>query len=179
MCIRDSGYTVTQDATIEVVATDAAGSTSVTKSFTVSLAIPVESAAIPSYMRQGINYDPADPTKVGLALYAPGKPYVHVIGSFNNWTVSGNYLMKKDTGNANLFWIEITGLTPQQIYTFQYRIADGTRVADPYSTLVLSPLTILISTRMRWFILISQLILWDKILRCLLFRPKNQLILGW
>lgn len=133
------GYTVTQDATIEVVATDAAGSTSVTKSFTVSLAIPVESAAIPSYMRQGINYDPADPTKVGLALYAPGKPYVHVIGSFNNWTVSGNYLMKKDTGNANLFWIEITGLTPQQIYTFQYRIADGTRVADPYSTLVLSP----------------------------------------
>lgn len=133
------GYTVTQDATIDVVATDAAGSTSVTKSFTVSLAIPVESAAIPSYMRQGISYDPTDPTKVGLALYAPGKPYVHVIGSFNNWTVSGNYLMKKDTGNTDLYWIEITGLTPQQIYTFQYRIADGTRVADPYSTQVLSP----------------------------------------
>ena len=90
-------------------------------------------------MRQGINYDPADPTKVGLALYAPGKAYVHVIGSFNNWAVNGNYLMKRDTSNTNLYWIEITGLTPQQIYTFQYRTADGIKVADPYSPLVLSP----------------------------------------
>ncbi|UOE40256.1 alpha-amylase family glycosyl hydrolase [Chryseobacterium suipulveris] len=133
------GYTVTQDATIDVVATNAADGTVVTKSFTVSLSIPVDSAPMPAYMRQGINYDPNDPTKVGLALYAPGKPYVHVIGSFNNWTVSGNYLMKRDTTNTNLYWIEVSGLTPQQIYTFQYRIADGTRVADPYSTLVLSP----------------------------------------
>src|SRR5690606_33250185 len=61
------------------------------------------------------------------------------IGSFNNWTVSGNYLMKRDTANPNLYWIEITGLTPQQVYTFQYRTADGVKVADPYSPLVLSP----------------------------------------
>lgn len=132
-------YTVTQDATIDVVATSAADGSEVVKSFSVSLAIPVESVPIPAYMRQGINYDPADPTKVGLALYAPGKAYVHVIGSFNNWTVSGNYLMKKDTANPNLYWTEITGLTPQQIYTFQYRTADGIKVADPYSPLVLSP----------------------------------------
>lgn len=132
-------YTVTQDATIEVTATSPGDGSSVTKSFTVSLALPVDSAPIPAYMRQGINYDPADATKVGLALYAPGKAYVHVIGSFNNWTVSGNYLMKRDTTNSNLYWIEITGLTPQQIYTFQYRTADGIKVADPYSPLVLSP----------------------------------------
>lgn len=132
-------YTATQDANMEVVATNASDGTVVTKTFTVSLAIPVQSAAIPAYMKQGISYDPADPTKVGLALYAPGKAYVHVIGSFNNWTVSANYLMKKDTTNPNLYWIEITGLTPQQIYTFQYRTADGIKVADPYSPLVLSP----------------------------------------
>jgi 1,4-alpha-glucan branching enzyme len=132
-------YTVTQDATIDVVATNPGDASSVTKSFTVSLAIPVQTAAIPSYMRQGISYDPADPTKVGLALYAPGKAYVHVIGSFNNWTVSANYLMKRDTTNPNLYWTEITGLTPQQIYTFQYRTAEGIKVADPYSPLVLSP----------------------------------------
>ena len=132
-------YTVTQDATIEVIATNLADASSVVETFTVSLALPVTSAPIPAYMKQGISYDPADPTKVGLALYAPGKPYVHVIGSFNDWTVSANYLMKRDTTNPNLYWIEITGLTPQQIYTFQYRTADGIKVADPYSPLVLSP----------------------------------------
>lgn len=132
-------YTVTQDANMEVVATNASDATVVIKTFTVTLAIPVQSAAIPSYMRQGISYDPADPTKVGLAIYAPLKYFVHVIGSFNNWAVSDNYLMKKDTANPDLYWLEVTGLTPRQIYTFQYRTADGTRVADPYSTLVLSP----------------------------------------
>ena len=132
-------YTATQDANMEVVATNASDGTVVTKTFTVSLATPVQTATIPAYMKQGISYDPADPTKVGLALYAPGKAFVNVIGSFNNWTVSANYLMKRDTTNPNLYWIEITGLTPQQIYTFQYRTADGIKVADPYSPLVLSP----------------------------------------
>lgn len=132
-------YTVTQDATIDVTATNPVDASSVTKTFSVSLSLPVQTVAIPAYMKQGISYDPADPTKVGLALYAPGKAYVHVIGSFNNWTVSANYLMKRDTTNPNLYWTEITGLTPQQIYTFQYRTADGIKVADPYSPLVLSP----------------------------------------
>lgn len=132
-------YTVTQDAAMEVVATDASTATMVSKTFTVALSIPVQTAAIPSYMRQGISYDPADPTKVGLAIYAPLKAYVHVIGSFNNWAVSANYLMKKDTVNPDLYWLEVTGLTPQQIYTFQYRTADGIKVADPFSPLVLSP----------------------------------------
>ena len=132
-------YTVTQDATIDVVATNAGDGTVVTKSFIVALSIPVQTAAIPAYMRQGISYDPGDPTKVGLAIYAPSKAYVHVIGSFNNWAVSANYLMKRDTANPDLYWLEVTGLTPQQVYTFQYRTADGIKVADPYSTLVLSP----------------------------------------
>lgn len=131
-------YTVTQDAIMEVIATDNAGK-SVTKTFTVAVSAQVESAPIPAYMRQGITYDPADPTKVGLAIYAPFKASVHVIGSFNNWSVSSNYLMKKDTANPDLYWLELTGLTPQQIYTFQYRTADGIKVADPYSPLVLSP----------------------------------------
>ncbi len=130
-------YTVTQDATIEITAIN--GASSVVKSFTVALSVPVQTGAIPSYMRQGISYNPTDQTKVGLAIYAPLKTSVHVIGSFNNWAVSANYLMKKDTTNPDLYWIELSGLTPQQVYTFQYRMADGTKVADPYSPLVLSP----------------------------------------
>ncbi len=132
-------HTVTGDATMDLVGTSAADGSSQTRSFTIVTTPSVQSAAIPSWIRQGINYDSADPTKVGLALYAPGKSYVHVIGSFNNWNVSNTYLMKRDTSNPDLYWIEITGLTAQQIYTFQYRTNDGVKVADPYSRLVLSP----------------------------------------
>ena len=132
-------YNVTVDSQMEVIATSVLDGTVLTSKFSISPTPTVQTAAIPSYIRQGINYDPNDLTKVGLALYAPFKSYVHVIGSFNNWQVSSNYLMKRDTNNPNLYWIEITGLTPQQVYTFQYRTSDGIKVADPYSTLVLSP----------------------------------------
>lgn len=132
-------YNVTADASIELVGTSTQYGTIQSKSFVVALTPNVQSQAIPSWIRQGINYDTANPGKVGLALYAPNKSYVHVIGSFNNWAVNNNYLMKRDTTNPNLYWIEISGLTSQQIYTFQYRSNDGIKVADPYSRLVLSP----------------------------------------
>ena len=132
-------YNVTQDAVMELEATNASDLSVQTKKFVVATTPNVQTAAIPSWIRQGINYDANDATKIGLAIYAPGKSYVHVIGSFNQWAVNSNYLMKKDTTNPDLYWIEITGLTPQQIYTFQYRTNDGIKVADPYSRLVLSP----------------------------------------
>ena len=132
-------YTVAQDAAMEVIATPSVGGKKVSKTFSVALSVPVQTAAIPAYIRQGISYDPNDPTKVGLAIFAPFKSSVHVIGSFNDWAVNANYLMKRDSANPDLFWLELTGLTPLQVYTFQYRTADGIKVADPYSPLVLSP----------------------------------------
>jgi hypothetical protein len=54
--------------------------------------------------------------------------------------------MKRDF-SRNLFWLEITGLTPGQIETYEYWVGDKTPptnspsmvyVADPYSTLILS-----------------------------------------
>ena len=56
--------------------------------------------------------------------------------------------MKKDPTRNNKFWRTLTGLTPGQIETYQYWVADKTplanspalvKTADPYSTLVLSP----------------------------------------
>jgi len=129
-------YTVTQDASMELVATQ--GTNSKTATFILQVPRNVVSEAIPNWIRQGINYHPTDPTKVGLALYAPGKSFVHVIGSFNNWVVNDTYLMKKDTTNPDLYWIELIGLTPQQLYTFQYRTNDLRKVADPYSPQILS-----------------------------------------
>ncbi|ASK31050.1 alpha-amylase [Chryseobacterium sp. T16E-39] len=130
-------YTVSADATMELIAMDA-GSNSKNAGFIVQLPRNVISQAIPSWIRQGINYAPNDNTKVGLALYAPHKNFVHVIGSFNNWLVDDAYLMKRDTTNPDLYWIEIDGLTPQQLYTFQYRTNDLKKVADPFSPQILS-----------------------------------------
>lgn len=129
-------YTVTGDADMELIATQ--GSTSKTSAFTLQVPRTVVSEAVPAWIRQGINYHPSDNTKVGLALYAPAKNFVHVIGSFNNWSVNDAYLMKKDTANPDLYWIELSGLTPQQLYTFQYRTNDLKKVADPYSPQILS-----------------------------------------
>ncbi|KMQ66780.1 alpha-amylase [Chryseobacterium angstadtii] len=130
-------YTVTQDSNMELIATDA-GSNSKNATFTLQTSRTVISEAIPGWIRQGINYHAADQTRVGLALYAPHKDFVHVIGSFNNWAVNDTYLMKRDTANPDLYWIELNGLTPQQLYTFQYRTNDLKKVADPYSPQILS-----------------------------------------
>ena len=129
-------YTVAADANMELIAT----ANSTVKSSTFILQVPrnVVSQAIPSWIKQGINYHPTDNTKVGLALYAPFKNFVHVIGSFNNWTVNDTYLMKRDTANPDLYWIELSGITPQQLYTFQYRTNDLRKVADPFSPQILS-----------------------------------------
>ena len=130
-------YTVTADANMELIATDA---NSNTKNATFILQTPrnVVSEAIPTWIKQGINYHPTDNTRVGLALYAPFKNFVHVIGSFNNWAVNDAYLMKRDTTNPDLYWIELTDITPSQLYTFQYRTNDLRKVADPFSPQILS-----------------------------------------
>ena len=95
-------------------------------------------APIPAGMKDGINLNEADNTKATLVFYAPDKKFVHLIGSFNNWTIDDtNYLLKKDS-TKDRFWIELTGLTSQTNYTYQYLVDRSIRVADPYSTVVLT-----------------------------------------
>ena len=97
---------------------------------------PVTEAPVPNGMLDGINLNPADPTKVTLVLYAPMKEFVYLIGDFNDWQKNDNYLLKKDSAK-NRFWIELTGLTPEFDHKYQY-LVDGTmRIADPYSTVIL------------------------------------------
>lgn len=99
-----------------------------------------------SGMEDGINYSP-DATKATVVLDAPGKDFVYLAGTFNNWQPNSSYAMKKDPTSGK-FWFELTGLTPGQSYSYQYWVADTTpianspalvKTADPYSTLVLSP----------------------------------------
>ncbi|MCO6161328.1 alpha-amylase family glycosyl hydrolase [Flavobacterium sp. NRK F7] len=123
------------------------GAVTQTKTFAVVVNPGAVTQALPNGMEIGINYNASDNTKATLVLNAPGKDFVYVAGSFNNWNPSNAYAMKKDTSSEK-FWLELTGLTPGQIYTYQYWVVDQTpianspslvKAADPCSTLVLSP----------------------------------------
>jgi 1,4-alpha-glucan branching enzyme len=123
------------------------GATTISKKFSAVVVPSVISEAIPANVVDGINYHSTDATKATLVLDAPGKDFVYVAGSFNNWMPTSAYAMKKDPSSTK-FWLELTGLVSGQIETYQYWVVSQTpavnsprivKTADPYSTLVLSP----------------------------------------
>lgn len=141
---QDTAITINKNYTLDVTV----GGQTKTKSFSVVVDPGSTFAIMPTNYQDGITYDPADPTQATLVLYAQGKDFVYVAGSFNNWQPDNSYAMKRDPTRNNKYWITLTGLTPGQIETYQYWVVDKTpitnspklvKVADPYSTLVLSP----------------------------------------
>lgn len=120
--------------------------TTITKSFSVLIDPGSNIGIMPTTYQDGITY--IDDNTAVLVLYATGKDFVYLAGSFNNYQPDISYAMKKDPTRNNKFWIELTNLTSGQIETYQYWVVDKTppsnspalvKVADPYSTLVLSP----------------------------------------
>ena len=138
---------ITSNQTYELDITQAA--VTQTKKFNVIVNPGVISQAIPVGLEDGINYNLSDPTKATLVLDAPGKDFIYVAGTFNNYQPGTSFAMKKDNASGSTkFWLELTGLTNGQIYNYQYWVVDDTpianspklvKTADPYSTLVLSP----------------------------------------
>lgn len=133
--------TSTQNYTLRVTQ----GTDVILRKFTVIVNPGAMAQNMPAGLVDGINYG-TDTTKATLVLTAPGKDYVFVAGSFNNWEPSSLHAMKKDASGK--FWYEVTNLVPQAVHTYQYWVVDETPVtnspkivktADPYSTLVLSP----------------------------------------
>ncbi len=126
------------------------GTTTFSAKFSVVINPGTNSAAMPVGLKDGINYNASDPTKATLVLNAPTKSFIYVAGNFNNWQPGTTYAMKKDTAaGSTKFWLELTGLTPGEMYAYQYWVCDivnlpvGSpaivKTADPYSKLVLSP----------------------------------------
>ena len=124
------------------------GATGFSKKFFVIINPNTVTQALPSStLLDGINYDSTDASKATLVLDAPGKDFVYVAGSFNNWQPDASYAMRKDAATGK-FWLTLTGLTSGVDYSYQYWVVDTTplagspglvKTADPYSTLVLSP----------------------------------------
>jgi glycosidase len=122
------------------------GSEVMTRNFNVVVNPNTVQQALPAGVRDGINYS-TNATTATLVLNAPGKDFVYVAGSFNNWQPTSAHAMRKDPASGK-FWLQLTGLTAGQAETFQYWVVDQTpaanaqamvKVADPFSTLVLSP----------------------------------------
>jgi 1,4-alpha-glucan branching enzyme len=122
------------------VVVEAIDGTSVSKdSITFFVAGGVKVAPLPDGIKDGINYH-SNNTEVTLALYAPGKNRVSVIGELagNGWAEQSQYQMNK-TPDGNYWWINISGLVPATEYAFQYLVDGALKIADPYSEKILSP----------------------------------------
>jgi 1,4-alpha-glucan branching enzyme len=142
----DTNITVNKNYELRVTQ----GNTTFTARFSVVINPGSNTAAMPSGLLDGINYNPTDPTRATLVLNAPFKSFVYVAGSFNNWQPTAAFAMKRDSAaGSTKFFLELTGLTPGQVYAYQYWVCDVVnlpvgspaivKTADPFSTLVLSP----------------------------------------
>lgn len=125
----EGGHTVVFKAELNGVADSA--SFTYTVSPTITIADPPKGAEL------GANINTKGDS-VTLLFQAPLKQSVYVIGSFNNYQIDTKYLMKKSV-DGKTWWLSIGGLTPGQIYTYQYLVDGVLNVADPLSTLVLDP----------------------------------------
>ncbi len=133
----DYTINVTQYGTklCKVIASDNSGNTKV-DSFYYTAKQPIVVEPLPAGVKPGINY--INSTSVTLALFAPAKEFVYVIGDFNNWQVDPNYHMKR-TPDDSTYWVTINNLTPGEEYGFQYLINGTLKIADPYAEKVLDP----------------------------------------
>ncbi|WP_179021890.1 alpha-amylase family glycosyl hydrolase [Winogradskyella forsetii] len=137
---------ITESGTVKFVGTPPGSTETGEASFDVVVAPTVVEAALPANVVDGINYH-ADATKATLVLTAPGKEFIQVAGSWNNYTPSNTDVMKHDPSTGK-YWLEVSGLTSGAIETYQYWVFDTNpisnspslvKTADPFSTLVLSP----------------------------------------
>jgi len=124
--------------TVTAIGTDTLGFADTT-AFVIMVNPPLAETALPAGVEYGITY--VNNTTVTLALLAPYKQYVYVVGDFNDWKVDTAYYMRRQTVDPNnvVWWITLNGLTPGQEYAFQYLVDGNLRIADPYSAKVLDP----------------------------------------
>ncbi len=122
--------------TVKAIAADTSGVTD-TLLFAVMIHPPATNLPLPAGNIHGINYTSS--TSVTLALYAPYKDFVYIIGDFNDWMVDSSYYMYKDevTPDSVIWWFTINNLNPGEEYAFQYLVDGNIRIGDPYSEKVL------------------------------------------
>ena len=149
MTVTDNGTVVFQDSTkqetfylksttpgMHTVILEASNDTS-TVYDTLHYAVepPLEVAVLPGGMEMGINE--LNDTTVFFKLFAPGKDRVFVLTSLNDYFPDTVNAMTRTPGGA--YWFKEMKVPAGQPFTYQYLINGSTKVADPFSTLILDP----------------------------------------
>ena len=97
----------------------------------------VKNLLLPSGSQIGVNYN----TKV-LALYAPHKKFVYLIGDHSDWKVDPLWFMNRDNSTPDsLWWINFPSTTedPSEEISYQFLIDGVLRIFDPYTDKILDP----------------------------------------
>jgi len=124
---------VEEGGSYKLFATDVVLNTVISLSFTIIIKPNVQIKNIPSGLKDGINIVDS---KAIFILYAPKKEFVYLSGSFNNWSISEDYLMYYDQ-SSNRFWFEIENLDKDIYHAYQYVVDGSITIADPYSVMIL------------------------------------------
>ena len=102
----------------------------------------INAEPMPAGLKHGINYnDDGTVTFVFLDKDRNGKhhDYAYLIGEFNGWTASDEYLMKRDEASG-CWWYTLSGISATKEYMFQYYLGNldkkGRAFADPYSEII-------------------------------------------
>lgn len=113
------------------------GSYSSESEFSFVVSGTVESAALPAGAKEGLTFINGGQSAI-LALYAPNKQNIYVIGDFNDWQANQKQFMKLSP-DGKTWWIQIDNLDPSKTYAYQYLIDGKLKIADPYSEKILDP----------------------------------------
>ena len=120
------------DMVFEAVATAEDGS--VAKASATAAALKAtEDQARPAGVKDGVTVSGTEATVV---LFAPGKEQVVLLGDFNKFAPSNNYVMYRD---GDYFWTTVSGLKANTEYAYQFLVDGKVKVGDPYCEKVLDP----------------------------------------
>ena len=126
---------------IKVIAEDITGILD-TAEFTIFKNKTPHDEPLPEGNQIGINYD--ENNNMTLALFAPYKKNIFVIGDFNGWMVDTNFYMNRHqvTPDSVIWWCRIPQLLADPLpneYNYQFLIDGDLRIQDPYSEKILDP----------------------------------------
>ena len=77
---------------------------------------------------------------VTFCIAAPEKRGVMMVGSWNDFETSDDYLMSyQDYNGQRYFWLTVPNIDPTKQYIYYYLVDGSTRVGDPYAKLILDP----------------------------------------
>ena len=120
------------DMNFEAVATAEDGS--IAKDAVTAAALKgTEEKSRPAGVKDGVTIDGTEATFV---LFAPGKEQIVLLGEFNKFAPSNDYVMYKD---GDYFWTTVSGLKADTEYAYQYLVDGKVKVGDPYSEKILDP----------------------------------------